>query len=356
MKQFLILLLLLATVITPTYGQSDLAVVLQTNPAPGQIGPDATLASTTLTVVDAAGQPVPNAYLKLHLDAPPGNSIISTDFPIVEGTPLINYAGTLPNGTLQFEYIYPIRGVYNFKVEAGREASALTFSDTLTLSLNENNREIFNFALFFLALLGLGIAAGFIIGRGARGGQMAAAGITLLFTAGLLAGSVLPARAHGGGNVSSAEPFTQSATNGNVTLTYAMNPGAGRVGTLNQLNFSAADDSGNPIPNTTFEVALWHIEDDKPVFATTLFAPTGKAHLEFQFFDGAEHDVRVLASNSLGNAQLARVIEVEGISPPLPVKIKTTLYLVLVVFAGILIGLRWQVAQGQKQTLAPARA
>ena len=70
----------------------------------------------------------------------------------------------------------PIRGTYIFVVEAGSDASTLTYEDTLTLQLNENRNEILNFVLFGLRLLGLGIAAGFIIGRGARAQRMAARG------------------------------------------------------------------------------------------------------------------------------------------------------------------------------------
>ncbi|HEX9924400.1 MAG TPA: hypothetical protein VGD99_17215, partial [Anaerolineae bacterium] len=50
---------------------------------------------------------------------------------------------------------------------------------------------------------------------------------------------------------------------------------------------------------------------------------------------------------------LNKVVEVEGLSPPLPVKIKTTFYVVLIVLAGIIIGLRLQLVQGRRQQLLP---
>lgn len=353
LKIAITVLLLALFGVAPAQSQGDLSVKLETNPAAGQIGPDNTFVRTTLTVVDASGQAVSNAYLKLHLDSPPGNPIISTDFPIVEDTPLINYEGILPNGVLEFESIYPIRGQYSFEVEAGRDATALSFKDTLNLSINENSNEVMNGIIFIASLLVLGLVAGIIIGNGARARRMAAAGVILLvLVGGLISGSASVARAHSGDEVSAVEPFTESVTNGDLTLTYAMNPGAGKVGTLNTLTFEATNNNGVLVPDTTFEVKFWHIEDDKPVFATKLYAPAGQTQLDFQFFDGAEHEVRLVASNAIGTVDLAKVVDVEGIDPPMPVKIKTTIYLVLVTFVGILIGLRIQVIRGKNQELA----
>jgi hypothetical protein len=336
-----------------TQSQSDVVVTLETTPASGFISPDETLTHTTLRVVDRDGQAISNAYLKLHLDAPSGNAFISTDFPIVEDTPLFEYEGALPEGVLAFDFIYPIRGTYRFQVEAGRNAATPAFADTLTLTLTENRNEIINFAGLVALLLGLGIVAGFIIGRGANARRMAMTGLSMWLGLGLISGSTWPVQAHGGDDVSDTEPFTELSTQGDLSLAYAMTPGAGRVGTLNQLNFTVTDQAGNPIPDTTIDISVWHIEDDKPVFATTLAAPEGKTAFEFQFFDGAEHEVRVTAHNAAGSVDLNKVVQVEGLSPPLSVKIKTTFYLVLIVLVGIIIGLRLQLVQGRRQQLLP---
>ncbi len=349
---FVALSLLCLTI--PAHSQGQVSVLLETSPAADQIGPDKTLTATTLRVVDENGQPIPNAHLKLHLDAPSGNPFISTDFPIVEGTPLLAYEGILPEGSLQFEYIYPIRGTYHFDVEAGRDAATASFQDTLNLSLSENSNEILNFIIFLIILLGLGVVAGFIIGRGAKAQRLTTAGVILLIAVGLAGTSVGSVQAHGGGDTADAESFTESGSNGDLTAAYRMTPGAGRVGTLNTLTFTATDAQNELVPDTTFDVTLWHIEDEKAVFATTLYAPSGETALTFQFFDGAEHEVRVAAHNAQGTVELQRTVEVEGLDPPLPTKLKTTFYLALITFIGILIGLRIQVVQGgKKQTLAP---
>ncbi|MCL4302119.1 MAG: hypothetical protein KJ077_40880 [Anaerolineae bacterium] len=346
-KRIANLVLLMALFWGPSaQAQSDLSVILEAAPAdsqPGPIGPDKTFVHTSLTIVDATGRAVPNAFLKLRLDAPASNPLLSTDFPVVESTTLLRYEGTLPTGRFEFDYIYPIRGQYNFQVEAGRDAATPSFHNTLNLDLSENVNEVINLIILVTGLLALGIVAGVVVGNGARAQRMATMGLVLIALGiGLL--SSLPSTVqaqHGEHDVMSAEPFTESATNKDLTLTYMMNPGRGEVGRLSHLNFAATDSSGAPVPNTSFAVKFWHIEDKKQVFAANLYAPTGQTQLDFQFFDGAEHEVQLQASSATGTVDLTKVIAVQPIDPPLLVKIKTTLYLVLIVFGGILVGLRF---------------
>ncbi len=340
----------------PAQAQDDaLRVVVTTDPPPERIGPDRTLARTTVTVVDGSGQPVPGAYLKLHLDAPEGNPFISTDFPIVEGTSLLEYAGVLPQGTLSFDYIYAIRGEYTFQLEAGRDANSLQPVAPFRMALRENPDEVRNFLVLVVGLFLFGVLAGVVIAGGAAAQSAVAQSAAAILLLGLI---LLPgtALAHSNDPPSDVAPFSEEARDGDLTLVYEMAPGAGKVGAINRLAFRLLDAQGQPVPETTFDLVLWHIEDDKPVFATTLFAPEGVTSLDFQFFDGAEHEVRVSAQSPAGDVSLARVVEVEGINPPMAVKVKTTLYMVLLVLAGILAGLRLRLSRARKQTLAPAGA
>ena len=347
----LALVLLIPAQAGPIQAQGDeLRVVVTTDPPPEQIGPDKTLARTTVTVVDGSGQPVPGAYLKLHLDAPEGNPFISTDFPIVEGTSLLEYAGVLPQGTLSFDYIYAIRGEYTFAMEAGRDANSLRPVSPFRMTLRENPDEVRNFLVMVAGLFLFGLLAGIVIAGGATAQRAVA---VLLLGVILLPGTAL---AHSNDPPSDVAPFTQEATAGDLTLVYEMAPGAGKVGAINRLAFRLVDAQGQPVPETTFDLVLWHIEDEKPIFATTLFAPEGVTSLDFQFFDGAEHEVRLSAQSPAGDVSLARVVEVEGINPPMAVKVKTTLYMVLLVLAGILVGLRLRLGRAQGRTLAPAGA
>lgn len=335
--------------------QGELSVSIESNPPVNQIGPDATLAQTIISVVDASGQVVPNAYLNVHVDAPSGNPFVSTDFPVVEGTPLLEYDGVLPAGTLTFDYIYPIRGEYRFTVEAGLNAESITYSETLKMNLRENASEVRNLVLLVAFLLSFGLVAGLVIGNGARGHQFVTVSLILAMVAVASAGDQ-KAQAHTGVPVSDVAPFVEEVSDEEITLRYAMDGGAGRVGSLNQLILELVDAENQPLRESTFDLEMWHVEDEKTLFAARLFAPNGKADLAFQFFDGAEHEVRVTAQNSAGTVNLSRVVPVEGISPPFATKVKTVLYAVLLTLAGILTGLRLSTVRLRLHRPMPTRA
>jgi len=349
---FVLILSLLFSV--PAFGTSNYTVDLTTDPVASNIGPDRDTVHVTLTAKDGQGNIVPGAYIKIHMYAPLRNAFISTDFPWVENTHLMEYEGYLSNGVLAFDYIFPIRGQYRIDVQAGADAASLSEKKSLHLSLNENKVEVRNIWIFISILLGFGILAGFIISRGAKGRVREAviATLAIFLTLGF---TYFPSNAyaqheHQAMNASNVPSFEEQASANGMTLSFAMNPGAGKVGMINDLTFSVKDAAGQPVPNTVFEVAFWHIEDDKPIFSTQLFGKQGSANLDFQFFDGAEHEVRVTASNAAGKVQLTRTVEVEAIHPPMPVKVKTLLYFIFIAFIGILIGFRLQAAPRLKMS------
>ncbi|VAW15812.1 hypothetical protein MNBD_BACTEROID05-532 [hydrothermal vent metagenome] len=343
-KIFLFLLFFSIIVLSGTkvFANSNFSVEMKTTPTAQSIGPDLDFVHTTLTVKDNNGSIVNDAYVRLHIHSPKGNKIFSTDFPWVENTHLIAYEGYVNNGSLEFDYIYPIRGKYRVDVQAGINPSTLSEKQSLSLSVHENPIEFRSLLIFIALLLGFGVIAGFIIGRGAPMKEAAFASLILMLSIGITPSIAFADHPAHGQDAASIGAFTENATNEGINLDFTMNPGAGKVGMLNELTLTAKNSDGQFIANTNFDVKLWHIEDDKPVFSTVLFGKNGQANLNFQFFDGAEHEVRIIATNLLGSVSLARIVEVEGIHPPISTKVKTTIYFTLIVFLGIIAGLRLQ--------------
>ena len=144
-------------------------VTLTTVPAPSEIVPDLTLARVKLAVIDRDGRPITNVVIGMDLVAPASGPFISTDFPLVEGTKLLSYRGASPDGTLEFDYLWPIRGRYDVTLTASPAQGSLTPFDPITthigLSLNENPAEVNN-AIMMVALLGaFGLVSGLVLGR-----------------------------------------------------------------------------------------------------------------------------------------------------------------------------------------------
>lgn len=331
----LLALLVVAWVLRAPRGQAapDLTVEIQTEPAASAIVPDETLVQTRLGVLDASGQPVPGVRIALHLDAPPRPKILNTDFPYVEGTSLLDFAADAPSGEVQFATIYPIRGTYTFKTLVTLP-DGTTFDAAPTLSVAENPAEVRHFLILLAMLLGFGFLSGLIIGRGHR-----AASALALFSVLWLVPSATFAHGPDEHNAAGAGPITVSTTDGPLLATLTVAPGSGQVGTLNSLEVRLANPDGSPVDG---EVTLqaWHLEDDRPMYAFNLPVRDGEARLQLQFFDGAEHDIRLEARTDDGrSATLHAPIEVQAFSPPLWLKVRVVGLLVGVVALGLIVGL-----------------
>lgn len=139
-------------------------------------------------------------------------------------------------------------------------------------------------------------------------------------------------------------PMSFDSTSGGSTLTVTLDPEVPAVGELAVISGAVTDASGSQVEGVQFDVSAFHLEDEKNMTAFSFAAPDGAFRLEFQFFDGAGHRVSVKASPAEGAAPFDPVvaeseIDVAGFDPPLGVKIKTTVYLLIVVLAGIIAGL-----------------
>ena len=338
-KVWIVLLALLICFGGESMAAERFKVKLDTTPSASDIGPDKDFVRTVLTVKDAQGNLVPRVYIRIHLYAPPKKTFFSTDFPWVEGTSLMSYAGYINNGRFAFQYIYPIRGIYRFDVDVGREPDHSMERHVLQVSVRENPEEGRNLFVLLALLSCLGIVSGRMIKKG----SMVKKGCLMWVVLGWTLGTPLKAYADHPGlkgeiDAHKVPPVHEEVAQKNMRLGLTVAPGVGKVGMMNELVFKFTNSKGQPLPNTLFEVILWHQEDAKPVFSTTVFAKDGFARLGFQFFDGAEHEVRVRAVNAVGSLEVKKTIEVQALQPPLSTKFKTVGYFVLWTFFSILIG------------------
>ncbi len=155
------------------------SVQLTANPSIAQIRPleaEATKAlgsgnykppvQLTLQAVDAQGQALKAARIHLQIFTRPKKPWFTTDFPIVEGTKLLDIEGNAPTGQLQLQQTLPTRGKYQLVVDVTPiSPSAFTpIQQTLTLSVPENEAKYRNFGILAVILLAAGLGGGWIIG------------------------------------------------------------------------------------------------------------------------------------------------------------------------------------------------
>ncbi len=145
---------------------SSPTVQLKTEPSLDKVLPSSEPVKLTLQAVDAQGQLLSNANLQLQLLTPAPTPWLTSDFPIVEGTKLLEFNATAPSGKSQFEQVMPIRGTYQLqaKVTPFVAGAFKPFEQTLTFSVPEKPVKYRNVAILAAILLVAGFGGGWVIG------------------------------------------------------------------------------------------------------------------------------------------------------------------------------------------------
>ncbi|MEH2258965.1 hypothetical protein [Nostoc sp.] len=354
------------------------SVRLTTNPPINQVQPLEAEATTVLgsghynppvqlmlQAVDAQGQSLKDAKIHLQLFTPPKNPWFTTDFPIVEGTKLLDIEGNAPTGQLQVQQTLPIRGTYQLQI-AVTPLVANAFEpiqQTLTLTLPENSLKFRYFGILVVILLAVGLLGGWVIGgrQPIQPGEIAPQRVRLLLS-GLIVVAIAAllwvnisaelAESHhtmsmpGMGEevppsskpakLQSQELYMQLSGDENAT-----------VGQSAKLQVSVSDPkTSQPVTDVVLKVTTTQLENNWLAFAYEGTPDSnGKLAWEQEFFDGAPHSIVVEVAPQ-ANAirqfqpfQVAENIPVEGVAPPMSVRLISLTYFTGIVIIGLLLGL-----------------
>lgn len=313
----------------------------------------------TLQAVDATGQPLENAKIRLQILTPPKNPWFPTDFPIVEGTELLNIEAVAPKGELQIQQMLPIRGNYQLLVNVTPiVANAFTpIEQTLTLSVPENWVKYRNFGILAGILLAVGLGGGLVLGgqQQIEPGEIAPQRVRLLLSGAILVAiaSLLiinitaeVADSHTQGHHSQTkEPAVvqsqgvEARISGDVQAT---------VGQPAKLAVQVIDTTtGQPATDVMLNIKATPAEDKWVAFAYQgMTDAKGQLTWEQQFFDGAPHKIEVEVSPQpqaklqFSPLRVAKAIEVEGVAPPLQVRLIALAYFTSIIVLGLVIGLK----------------
>jgi hypothetical protein len=158
-------------------------------------------------------------------------------------------------------------------------------------------------------------------------------------------------------------PPVREVTAGGVRLTVDVQPPAGKVGELVQITGRLVDAAtGEAVRNVRYQLVAWHLEDDVPVFRTTIGSADGTFAWRHQFWDGTEHEIRVIATPGEGTTRqfapltLRRAIAVEAVPPPLFVQLRALVYLLVVTAVGLVIGIQIGLRTGRRSAVSPRAA
>ncbi|NEU78366.1 hypothetical protein [Nostoc sp. UIC 10630] len=343
-------------------------VLLSTNPPLERILPFEAEAekpqspvTLTLQAVDAAGKHLENTNISLQILTPPRNPWLTTDFPIVEGTKLLEIDATAPDGKLEIQQMLPIRGNYQLIVNVSPLVANpfAPYQQTLNLNVHENPIKYKYFVVIAAILLALGLLGGWVIGgqEELQQGEIAPQSVRLLLSALTVVAIVTllvinisaeVAEAHGSEHhPSSTEviaPSSQKSQGLEISLDGDKNATVGKLANLAlQLKDTT---SGQPITDVALQVKAIATEHNLTVFDYKgIPDEQGKFTWQEQFFDGSPHKIEVEATPLPGSnrqfapVKVAQEVEVEAIAPPIYIRLIGLFYFTAFVGIGMAIGL-----------------
>ncbi|MBD2295786.1 hypothetical protein H6G06_20480 [Anabaena sphaerica FACHB-251] len=342
-------------------------VLLSTNPPLLQILPfeagtqkQQSPVNFTFQAVDAAGKSLENSLINLEILTPPRNPWLTTDFPIVEGTKLLEIEAAAPDGKLEIQQILPIRGNYQLKVNVSplvKNAFA-PYQASLNLNVRENPIKYKYLAVVAAILFSVGLLGGWVIGgqEELREGEIAPQSVRLLLSA-LTTVAIVTllfinitaevAEAHGSEHEHKTENIAPSVQKNQGLEVKVLGDKNATVGKVANLAVEVQDsNTGEAIKDVVLNVKTIALENDLTVFTYQGFPnQEGKLIWQEQFFDGAPHKVEIEATPVKDSprqflpVKVGKLVEVEGIAPPISTRLISLFYFTAIVGIGMTIGL-----------------
>jgi hypothetical protein len=279
-------------------------------------------ATLTLLVTGTDGKPMAQGWVVIRLDAPDPGRFFSTDFPLVEGSRLLDMSLLLRQGKAEWKYLFPIRGHYRLTVEYaapdGRKASK-----TFTLAIREHKQKWFFLGIFSLALFAVGAVAGRVFTASRSKRKITAC---LLLSLGSLVTVVSPAVA-------------QEVERGRYFGWLEIDPAT--VGMPSAVRWRLAGGEKADGRSVLLTLTIVHLEKGKTVFSVERLPVAGEFAADFQFADGAEYRVSAIAYVTPG--QMLRTeqnITVTGVEPPARAMIPAIGFFLVVIALGLGVGRR----------------
>jgi hypothetical protein len=335
----------------------------------------------TLQAIDSTGSPLTNVRIKAKLLAPAPTPWFTTDFPIVEGTKIFDIQADAPTGKIQLQQMLPIRGNYQLQITAtplgvtGGEA----IQQSITLTIPENSIKYQNFAILALILTAAGLGGGWVIGarRVTKAGELAPqpvrlllSGASLIAIAALLYVNVSAEMAQSGMSEPMSHPMgkgqmagmehpnksipASTVTSQGIKLAITGDDSA-TVGKIANFQVKAIDIKTNqPVAGTVSIQAINTEKQDKWTAFGYQGAIDGQLAWQSGLFDGSGHQVNVeftpaaVAGGQSMPIKVSQPVEVEGVAPPLYVRLISLGYMTGIVASAFLAAFWLRRRQGNR--------
>jgi len=303
-------------------GGEEINIYFKASPRLALLYPYSDPATLAVLVTGGDGKSVAQGRVAIRLQAPEPSRFLSTDFPLVEGSRLLDMSLPLRRGRAEWKYLFPIRGQYQLTVEFTAPDGQKTIKVFL-LDIKENKQKWLFLGMFSLGLFAVGVIAGRIFTHPAPGEKRSAAACLLLLM------SCLAVAVEGAAQELERPYFGR----------LEVDPGV--VGKPSKVRWTLADQESAARRAVLLNITITHVEKGKTVFAVERLPVPGEFTMDFQFADGAEY--RVAAVAYLAGGQMIRTeqnIVATAMGPPARTLIPAMVFFLALIALGLGVG-RW---------------
>jgi hypothetical protein len=335
-------------------GQAEDAAVtveIASTPSLEHLRPHMDLARVTLMAL-LHGKPLSQGHMKVQLTAPPRTTVLATDLPRVEGTPLLAFDSELIDGSVTLQYRFPIRGTYTFDLEITPVLGGPMFPPTnlrQTVRISERPVMIRHIWLRVVGLFVLGVISGGLVARFAatRTKLQSQAIVGLL---GLCSGVLVPVSTvsahpgHSHGADQAAQGHQVIRGNDGWELEIHTSPEPATVGYPVQLDLWLRKDGAVFPDMTAVSIAVTNLEAGQTVVETHILARQGQTTQSLQLYDGELHTIAVTvrpvggAANGWVPPTAMLNVDVVALYSPLAVQIRMIAIWLGVLGLGMVVG------------------
>jgi hypothetical protein len=323
--KYLAVLLLLADCVLLGWSvqAEEINIHFKTSPPLEHLRPFADPATLALLITGADGKPIAQGWIDIALEAPKPGQFFSTDFPVVEGSRLVEMRLPLRGGRTEWKYLFPIRGEYRLTVGV-MTADGRHGLKTFPLRIKEQNYKWYLLGTFTLALFAFGVIAGRVFTR-ASPAVTHRATVSFVLLVLWLASK----------NAWTAEEPLQEKYFGWLEI------GPASVGTPTRVSWRLQGDDSASRTAALLTLIISHLETRKTVFSVERLPVAGEFSMRFQFTDGAEY--RVSATAFVPGRRVVRTeqhVSVTAAEPPARAVLPALGFFLAVIAGGLGVG-RW---------------
>ena len=259
--------------------------------------------------------------MNIRLEAPKPGRFFSTDFPLVEGSELIEMRLPLRRGRAEWSYLFPIRGEYRLTIDAVTPAG--NAREIFSLRIPENREKWYLLAVFTFGLFLSGVVAGRIFTQSLPDSKRrVAASLWVLIVC----------------RVCSTGVAAQEPGRGKYFGWLEVAPAT--VGKPTRVQWRLKD--GDAARQTALlSLTITHLEKGKTVFSVERMPVAGEFAMNFHFTDGAEYRVTgVAALPGEETVRTEQYLSVTGVEPPVRTIIPALGFFMAAIAVGLGVG-RW---------------